>query len=49
MSPLPGGTFKLADDLTVTRVGYDAMQREPHRRCLRIIVRWRCARRRFSS
>ena len=23
---LPGGTFKLADDLTVTRVGYGAMQ-----------------------
>src|ERR1700721_4382455 len=23
---LPGGTFKLADDLTVTRMGYGAMQ-----------------------
>ena len=23
---LPGGTFKLADDLTLTRVGYGAMQ-----------------------
>ena len=23
---LPGGTFKLADDLTVTRIGYGAMQ-----------------------
>jgi aryl-alcohol dehydrogenase-like predicted oxidoreductase len=26
MSTLPGGTFKLADDLIVTRVGYGAMQ-----------------------
>jgi pyridoxine 4-dehydrogenase len=26
MSPLSGDTFKLADDLTVTRVGYGAMQ-----------------------
>jgi len=25
-TPLPGGTFKLADDLTLTRVGYGAMQ-----------------------
>ena len=23
---LPGGTFKLADDLTLTRMGYGAMQ-----------------------
>src|SRR5438132_10289917 len=25
-TPLPGGTFKLADDLTLTRMGYGAMQ-----------------------
>lgn len=26
MTTLPGGTFKLADDLTLTRIGYGAMQ-----------------------
>ena len=31
MTTLPGGTFKLADDLTLTRMGYGAMQlADPH-------------------